>query len=316
MLDLIPKVNHYFLKKDQERDKRDKTSFWPSETATDVFDLYHKWTGTKVTDPVDSETMAMFQVGNLIEQAYVNIFDELNILKGGQVRIEMERFGINVTGYIDCIIYNTDDTSKIKLSKDLAKKIGNQVTKEELLELTGNSLEIIPVEIKSFYGDWQDKDLQNGNVKENYVAQLSIYLDYLDLKEGILFYINRGRGQTYQFKVKKISEWKYKCNDMVVDLEKIYKRWSRLYKNNILKKIEPKPEYTYKYDIDKLNWKEQKPSAISNARNNHKVIGDWQAMYSSYFQLHLKYEKTQRGYTDKEIEKIKEKTKGYSTWKK
>jgi hypothetical protein len=68
--------------------------------------------------------------------------------------------------------------------------------------------------------------------------------------------------------------------------------------------------------IEEIDWAKISKSNITKARNNRKVIGDhpfW-VHYSPYKNLILEKEGVTPGYTDKEIEKIKELTKGYSKW--
>lgn len=54
---------------------------------------------------------------------------------------------------------------------------------------------------------------------------------------------------------------------------------------------------------------------ISKARNGHKVLGDWQILYSPWKDLIIKRQGAELGYNAEEITKIKQLTEGYTTWK-
>jgi len=263
---------------------KDKTSFWPSETETNVFDIYHRWIGTLPTNPLTPETRLMFNSAKLIEQAYVDMFADMNILlssEESQLHIEIERFGIPVSGYIDALV-----------------------------ELEGKDT---VVEIKTYYGDYQERDLTNGKPRSSYLKQLAIYMDALDLQNGMLLYVDRGRGKTFQFPLLR-DGLKFNCNDVSFDLSDTYLKWADLHQLCIEPGIEPPSDYKYKTPFAEIDWKKLSNSDISKARNNHKVIGAWQVLYSPYKDLIIEREGTQLGYTPAELEIIKQLTKNYTKW--
>lgn len=185
----------------------------------------------------------------------------------------------------------------------------------------------ICLEIKSFYGDYQEKDLQMGKARPSYMKQLAIYMYYLKVYRGILLYINRGNGNMYQFdlirqgtKFKLITRKDENGNvieaEDIFDLADTFQRWSDLYKNHIVPKIEPKSEFRYKIPVNEIDWTKVSKTDIAKARNNQKVIGDgWQVNYSAYKDLIIEKEGSTIGYSNEELAIIKEKTKGYTSKK-
>jgi len=266
----------------QEQEKKEKTSFWATEAETPVFDLYHKWIGTEVTNEISAEKTMMFNAAKMMELSLVETLDNMGLLKmpeDEQWRIEGEREGVPVSGYVDAVF-----------------KDGS------------------PLEIKSFYGYYQIADLKAGKPKESYLKQLAIYMDFMDADKGVLIYIERGTGEMFEFILERVEGLKFRCNDIEFDLSDTYKRWARLYKNNIIPGVEPKSEYRYKIPIEEIDWKTISNADISKARNGRKVISDhWSVQYSPYKDLIIEREGTGLGYTKEELAKIKELTKGYST---
>jgi|TARA_Y100000310_G_scaffold118355_1_gene117231 hypothetical protein len=282
MSHLINLISKHLLD-DNERE-REKTSFWPTESEANAFDIYHKWMGTPPTNPITGEKLMMFQSAKLIEQAYVNMFADMGILlssEENQTRIEIERNGIPISGYMDAV-----------------------------LDYMGHDM---VCEIKTFYGDWQERDLLAGKPRESYLKQLAVYMDATDTNEGLLFYINRGTGKPFQYLLQR-SGTKFKCNDIEFDIMDTYKRWADIY-DYIQRGEEPPSDYIYKFPLEEIDWKTISRSDISKARNGHKVLGEWQVLYSPYKDLIVEREGTQLGYSPEEIALIKEKTDGYTTWR-
>ena len=172
------------------------------------------------------------------------------------------------------------------------------------------------VEIKTFYGQYQAMELKAGKPRESYLKQLAIYMDFKEAKEGRLIYMDRGTGEMFEFVLLRDGTV-FKCMNVEFDIADTYKRWARLYKNNIVPKIEPKSEYRYKIPIEEIDWTSVSKSEISKARNNHKVIGDhpWAINYSPYKDLIIQREGTHAGYSEEELKLIKELTAGYTSKK-
>lgn len=285
---ITTKLSEFMVAQDQEaqEERHQKNSFWCSESEKPVFDIYHAFIGTKPTNPIDAEKLILFSAGKMMEIALVEQLQKMGLAKEGeQERVEMERHGVPITGYMDIVF--VDGT---------------------------------PGEVKSFYGNYQLKELKAGNPRVSYLKQLGIAMDYLGKEKGKLIYMDRGTGEMFEFTLLRTSGLKFKCLNVEFDLNDTYKRWARLYNNNIIPKIEPSPFECgkYKEDIDKIKWDKVSKSDIMKARNGHKVIGSdpanqWKILYSPYKELLLEKQGVKAGYTDAEIQQIKLLTKGYST---
>jgi hypothetical protein len=211
----------------------------------------------------------------------------MGIAKKGdeQQRFQIEREGIQISGYTDCIF--TDGS------------VG---------------------EIKTYYGDYQTRELEAGRPKTNYLKQLAIYLDALDQDRGKLIYLDRGTGAMYEFTLLREKNLQFKCMNIEFDLLDTYKKWAKFYEENILR--EKEPDYfecgLYKADINSLNWDKISKSDISAARNGRKVIGsnpqeNWKLLYSPYKNLIIQKQGQSLGYSAKEMAAIKKLTKDYSS---
>ena len=131
--------------------------------------------------------------------------------------------------------------------------------------------------------------------------------------------INQGTGEMFEYEIYQNDKnpYHYICpdNDTEVDLKAVFKRFEKIWLKNVKPKKEPPIELIYKYDIEKINWDETSAGAISKARNNHAVIGDWEIKYSDFKDLIIKRQKTCPGYSAVELSRIRELTAGYSTKK-
>ena len=56
MSTIIPLIDDAIkLSREEEYLGKEKTSFWASETEVMAFDIYHRWLGTKPTNPMTEE---------------------------------------------------------------------------------------------------------------------------------------------------------------------------------------------------------------------------------------------------------------------
>jgi hypothetical protein len=298
---LKTQIKNFLVSTGEARTKQ-KKAFWCTESEANQFDVYHSFKGTPPSNPMTPETAFSLGMRTKLEQAVVEIFDKMKILvppepyknsdgemvDGKQWRVEMERLGVPVVGYMDAII------------------------EEESVR--------IPVEIKTSYGLYSKNELMQGIVKSNYMKQLCQYMDFMGANKGYLFVINFEKDliidDIYQFVIVREGDI-YRCNNQVVNLVKeVYERYQRIWLDYIVPDIEPKSEFIYKYPIQDIDWKNTPKSKISLARNNKAVIGDWQVKYSGYKDLIIEKEGCGFGYSDEEIEYIKQQTKGFTTWNK
>lgn len=270
-----------------KQEKREKKAFYASDVFKPVLDLYFAFKGVEPTNPPEWQDTLKWGAGSGVEASMLKVLKESgfvaeNYNQKEHGRIEMQREGVQINGYIDA---KTKDGLPIEI-----KSINNK-----------NQFDIAKYE--------------SGNPRENYVGQLAIYMDALNVDTGYLFVSSIDGLNRFLFECKKTGERKYKCNNTEVDIDKEYFKWSKLYKNNIEKDIIPQPtEYVYKRKVDEIDWSKISKNAISKARNGHAVIGDWQISYSQWKNLIISMQEETLGYTEKELEIIKEKTKGFTTW--
>jgi len=267
-----------------------KTTFWCSESEKMDFDIYHQFKGTTVTNPITGEKLIMLQMRKLTEQAIVDFVRKEGILieeyaNDKRCFFEWGEHKVPISGYPD-------------------------------LAITGTAFGKALVEIKTYYGDRNQAEVSAGRVKMSYMVQLAIYMYYFKFKHGILFMINQGTGQKYEYDLyqDENDEYMFHCpdNEITFDLRTTFKKWENVWVNYVQKDIEPPIEYQYKYDIETLDWETIPASKISKARTNKAVIGDWQVLYSDFKDLIVERQGTHLGYNNQEIERIKELTKGYS----
>lgn len=270
-------------------EERTKKAFHASDVFKSDLDLYFAFIGEPKTNKPNWQDTLKWGAGNGVEAQMMKI-----LKMNGKVnpdydqkehgRIEIEREGIKIHGYIDAKL------------------------------VTGE-----PVEIKSI-NNKNTNDIssyENGYPRENYVGQLSIYMDALDSYTGTLFVASIDGLNTFFFPCKRIKERVYKCGNVKIDLNEEYKRWSNLYHNHVVPKIIPDIwQYTYKYPVDKIDWYQQPDSVISKARNGHKVVGDWQITFSPWKDKIIEMQGTVPGYTNEELRYIQAATEGYTTWPK
>lgn len=267
------------------RETKPKKAFYPSDFGKPTLDLYFAFMGVEPTNPPQWYDTLKWGAGNGVEDAIVQLFKDNGIVDESynqkeHGRIEIEREGIQINGYIDAI------------------------TKEGT-----------PIEVKSINNanKWDVRRYENNEPRENYVGQLSIYMDALGVDLGNLFVSSIDGLNRFWFDNKR-NGLSFVCGKTEVDLDKEYKRWADL---KALIDAGEKPnlfEYVYKVPVDQVDWKSLSKDAISKARNNRKVIGDWQIDYSPYKDLIIQLQGDSLGYSFDELEYIRKATEGYTTW--
>jgi hypothetical protein len=277
------------LVREEEYLNKKKTSFWASESETMAFEIYHRWMATEPTNPITGEKLIMLSMRKLTEVAIVDLMRKAGILVENLSNDERCYFEwgpnkVPISGYPDAVI--------------------------------SHNKEKIVVEIKTYYGGKQHSEIRIGIVKTNYLKQLAIYMYHLKISHGILLMVNQGTGEKFEYELyrKEDNPYYFICtdNDIEINLEETFKRFEKIYVENILTQKEPAIEYQYKYDINKINWDEISSDKISKARANKAVIGDFQIKYSDFKDLIIERQNTTPGYTDEELKTIRQLTDGYS----
>lgn len=269
-------------------EQKEKKHFYASDYGKPILDTYLKFKGVPETNPPKWFETLKWGAGKGVEEAMLGVLKQNGIVNQNYNQEEhggfkMERNGITIAGYMDAVHVN------------------------------GNPIEIKSINNKN---DFDIKSYEDGYPRENYVGQLSIYMDNLGVDTGYLFVSSVDGLHTFWFECKKQSDGVYKCGNVIVDLNEQYRKWNKLYHEYVLKDIEPNPfQYIYKRNIDEIDWKSVSKSDISKARNNRKVLGDWQVLYSGYKDYIIEKQKATLGYTIEELEKIIKYTEKYTTWK-
>ena len=287
---LIDTINQQAESKNEDRHKaKPKTSFWASESEAMAFDIYHKWMGTPETNPMEGETIMMLTMRKMSEVAVTSLMRKANVLvkrfsNDERVYFEWGPHKVPVSGYPDAGV------------------------------VTDGALAL--VEIKTYYGQHNHIEVTAGRVKLSYLKQLAIYMYHHKVQHGILLMINQGTGEMTEFDLYQDEKnpYHFLCPDNTVEfnLEETFKRWEKIYVENILPKKEPAIEYQYKYDVFTLDWSKVSAANISAARNGKKVLGDWQVKYSNYKDLIISRQGTVPGYTAEELDHIRKVTTGYA----
>ena len=257
-------------------ERRPKTSFWASESEKMLFDIYHEWMGTPYTNPKTGKSLIILEAGKQIEVSIVKHLQDAGFLKvteEDQERIDIVREGAPISGKIDAMTAHGG----------------------------------IPIEIKSFYGYYQEKDIKAGAPNIGYVKQLAIYMDALNKDQGILLMVDRGAGNMYEFIVTRTGPLQFRCGKHTVNLDETYKKWGECYANNILKKIEPPIEHQYKVPPSKVDWNTVNKSDIPKYRAGSKVYSShpFAIQYSYFKDLIIEKQGCGLGYTKEELIEVK-----------
>lgn len=270
-------------------EEREKKAFHASDVLKTNLDLYFAFKGEKKTNPAKWNDTLKWGAGNGVEAQLLKVLKMNGIVDESydqktDGRIEIEREGIKIHGYIDAKTTNG-----------------------------------IPIEIKSINNanKYDILKYERGSPRESYVGQLSIYMDALGVDLGYLFVASIDGLHYFLLECKRIKNRIYQCGSVKIDLDIEYKRWSKLYHENVKKSILPDVnEFLYKYDVETMDWGKVSDADISKARNGKKVIGDWQVSWSPWKDKIVELQGETLGYTNKELAYIIAKTKGYSTRKK
>lgn len=281
-----------------KREERVKNAFYCSDINKMDIDLYFSWIGEPITNPHEWTKSLRWGAGIGMEEAMLEILKQNKITKEDYDQeehgyVDMEREGIEIHGRIDAMT-NGEKSKEFDLKPNC------------------------PIEIKSINNknSVDIKKYENGYPRENYVGQLATYMDFLEVDTGYLFVASIDGLNTFMFECKRNGDV-YTCGATSINLKEEYKRWAKIFVENIKNKIIPEIPCRYKIPVDEIDWKTVSKGDISKARNGRKVIGDpesWQIQYSPWKYKILELQGVSPGYSEEEITKINEATKGYTTW--
>jgi len=270
-----------------KQDDYEKKNFSASDFGKSMIDLYFAFTKEQVTNPPSWNETLKWGSGKGVEEQMLTILKMNGVVKEDynqkeHGRIEHKYKSIQINGYIDAL-----------------------------------SVDGLPIEIKSINNanKYDIGKYENGYPRENYVGQLSTYMEAKGQQRGFLFVASIDGLSYFWFECKSLGSGKYKCGNVTVDLYKEWDKWVELkffvdksmpYHNEWLF------EHRYKYPVKELDWKKVSKTDISKARNGHKVLGDWQISWSPYKNKIIELQGDFLGYSAEELAYIKEKTEGYS----
>lgn len=285
--------------RDEERGAR--TAFYASDCLKPAWELYQSFIGTPKSNPMKWYEKLKFGAGNGVEAAMLQVLKDSGVVAEDYSQHEQGKVNFKRNE-----IFGFTAKEKVEQEIEIHGRI-DAITKDG-----------IPIEIKSVNNKnaWDIKAYEDGYPRENYVGQLSVYMDFLGVDTGYLFVASVDGLNRFWIECKRQGDI-FTCGKTKFDLGKEYKRWSNLYTSNILPKIEPDVfEFRYKYPIEELDWTKVSADKTSKARNNKAVVGDFQVAWSGYKDLWVKAQGETLGYTAEEVIRINELTKGYSTWRK
>lgn len=271
-----------------KHESKPKTAFYASDVLRPSWELYNAWVGVEKTNPTKWYDTLKMGAGNGVEAAMLKVLKDSGIVE--------QDYDQNVQGKINY----TRDEIEIHGRVDAITKDG------------------IPIEIKSINNknNWDIGAYRDNYPRDNYVGQLSIYMDALGVNTGYLFVSSIDGLNRFWFKCVRTGD-KFTCGNTVFELDKEIARWKKLYDEHVVPKIEPDVfEYRYKYPVDEIDWTKLSAAKITGARMNRAVVGDYQVSWSGWKDLWVKKQGQTLGYSAEELVKILDKTKGYTSKKK
>lgn len=268
---------------------REKKAFYAGDYGKTALDLYFAFTGEPKTNPPTWSDTLKWGAGRGVEEQMGIILKDSGIVKKDydqktHGRVEMERHGIKIHGYIDF---------KTKGGRPIECKSINNANKYDVLKY------------------------KRGEPRESYVGQIASYLEYTGKAEGALFVASIDGLNHWWLPVKRIKPGVYRCGKVTVDVDAEYKKWAYLYDTYIVPRKLPEEfimEAPYKYDVRTLDWRAQSQNAIRKARSGDSVIGDFRVKFSPWKDKILELQGVTPGYTNDELAYILEATAGYTTW--
>lgn len=270
----------------------EKKNFSASDFDKWELDLYLALIGHPVTNTKNPRSSIRLTTGSAIEDAVMEIYKMNGIVEEHydqefDGRMEMQRHGLTITGYMDA------------------------VTQENKHGLVPD----VPIEIKSINNNnrFDLNDYNQGKPRPNYVGQLATYMDFKNSETGYLQVVTIDGLQDFMFECKKIGDGLYQCGETIVNLSKEYERWESIQRMVENRQMPDVFKYRYKYPVKDLDFKSLSRSKIAKMRSG-VVIGDWQVTYSPYKDYIIELQGDTLGYSEEEMEFIKEQTQGYTTW--
>ena len=304
----------YLNERDRRDEKRSKQSFWASDCLKPMNELFWAWTNVPRTNPVTPEKLSMFDVGKLCELHMINRLimqglaadlqneDHVKCVEKAlgkrlafakepdefgkrQIRMEMERQYVPITGYLD-----------------------------------GITLKGYPIEVKSTRSTKYIGNIARGKLGQiEHLYQLACYMDFLGVDKGLLAVVSRPDGCAVFVELKHLGDYIYQTGSQSIglpeemgsgdeeihiepttfDLEDEFKRWRKLYEDYIHPNIEPKLEYEYKATLTNELLSHYNETQIKNAIRGRRMLSshEWKPQYCDWRNLWVEKEMKLKGYT-------------------
>ena len=316
-------IYNRFEQEQYDRDStRTKKSFWPTDAKKTRNELYWAWTNEPKTNLISAEKLSMFKIAKLCELHYVQEFVKIGFAADldnpdhvakveaatgrklafakekdefgqRQLRVEMEREFVPVTGYMDGITLNGE-----------------------------------PIEIKSTRSVKYIKDIATGKPPQvEHVYQLATYMDFIGSDVGWLAVCERAGGAVFFVKVEHRGNLVYATTDyslglpeemetsveqeqpymqeLIIDLGAEYMRWRKLFEDHIHPLKEPALEFEYRPRLttqllDSYITSSGNDSKVKLAIKGKRILSEhgWKPMYSDWRNLWIEKEMANKGVTD------------------
>lgn len=256
---------------DQERNEetRVKKSFWASDCLKPLNSLWWAWMNVPRTNKVSPEKLAMFDIGKLCELHLVR-----EMIKVGNAadldNPEHVKQVEEATGRKLCFASEPDEFGHRQLRVDMEREYVPITGYMDGITLNGE-----PIECKSTRSSKYIKDVATGKPPQiEHVYQLAIYMDFIGAQVGWLAVYARADGCIFFVKVEHLGDQVYATTDhslglpeemggedeaqrpaeieqLTIDLGAEYVRWRKLYEDYIHTQKEPPLEFEYRPSITK-----------------------------------------------------------------
>jgi hypothetical protein len=299
-MDIIGAIKRYFEEFKSPR-FRERREHYASSIMSDLRDQYWTMIGEPETNPSDTVGRMKMFLGNAIEKGLKDeIFNNLHFfglhLLGAQIPAGLDNPSFNM--YFDLAIREREGS-----------KWGKKYV----------------VEVKTKSGIGADMFMKSFDPGDAYMAQMALYLHTAHLKgftdEGVFIFvplsndsigdlvaiyckydettrsITAYRASTLNGKNKEIN-YSF-CVDVAINRAKLIDR-------AVLEKVVPRTEFTYKFPVTEEALEKVSDKQLERAANGEIVLGDWQPKYSRYKDKALKEDGIDPGYSEKELQLLKE----------
>lgn len=288
-------TKNYLVEK--AKTKKEKTAFYITDNSKCNRQIWYELKNTPCSNYDNYEALRRFDAGNKIEDGLVEMWKDMGILVDRQIRVDVPLNEFHdIHGYADALI-----------------EIANYRH---------------VVEVKSFYGYWQSKEMRENGPKDSYVKQLGLYIYFLkdvvkDLSNvGYLYVEDRADATTYEFvievKENVLDGYEIWCNNKCYGtIPEILNKWNSISKKLMIGEL-PAAQFQYKYPLDRMmtelstkeksSWKAYFRAMDSGQQPPYmKVCGDWQCVYCQYKDKCIEEQGIGLGYRAEELVQIKTK---------